>query len=799
VSDPSRRDFLITIPAAYLAAGAGAEAATSDSDLKLWYDKPARSWNEALPLGNGSTGAMMYGGVETDRINLNADTLWSGPRPGEYNNPEAKDHLPEVRALVAAKKFAEATELCKKMQGPYTEAYQPLGDIRFAFEGAAPFEKYRRELDLDNAIATIKYTVGGVTFTREMLVSAPDKVMAIRLTADRPGSLNFSVWMDSQLRSQCVNAEDGTLHLTGKAPVHAAPHYIKTDTPLDYDETKGRGMHFGAILQAVAKGGKVAGADGKLKIERADEVVLMVAVGTAYRGYDVLPDLPPGVVLDRITRGMTPALSRSYAEIRAAHIADYQGLFRRVTFSLGNGKPSTAPTDERIEAFAANPDPQLVALWFQYGRYLLIASSRPGTEPANLQGIWNDSLRPGWSSNHTLNINTQMNYWLAEVCNLAECHEPLLQFIADLSDNGEKTAKINYGCEGWTAHHNSDLWRRSNPVGEGSGEPKWANWPMGGAWLSRHLFEHYLYSQDRDFMQKAWIRFRGAIEFLLASLVDAGDNKFMTSPSVSPENSFKYDGKTASVSGGSAMDIAIMWDAFSNGIKVAQDLGIEGRLVYRLTTERGRLIAPKIGKFGQFQEWAEDFEETDQWHRHMSPYYGLFPGAQYTPDGTKEMAKAISVALDRRTVGAPYSEPGWSYAWLTALRARLWEAEKAYELVCGRINKDCVGNFFCGTKQIDGTLGGVAGIAEMLLQSHAGAIHFLPALPSAWASGSFTGLRARGGLEVDLRWQNGKAVKATLRAKVAGSFPLRAPAGQKVKGPTKVILKAGESADVLFV
>jgi alpha-L-fucosidase 2 len=796
VNDPNRRDFLISIPAAYLAANSAASAAGSD-DLKLWYEKPAGNWNEALPLGNGSTGAMIYGRVAEDQINLNADTLWSGPRPGDVDNPDARTHLGEVRRLVRLKKYAEATELCKKMQGPYTEAYLPLGDVRFKFDGVTQYSKFRRELDLDTAIAKVTYTANGVSFTREMFVSAPDRVLVIRLAADRPGSLNFTVWLDSQLHATCMKgAEPGRLQLIGKAPVHAAPHYIKTETPIVYDDTGGRGMHFVAVLNAQTKGGRVAETDGKLRVEQADEIVLLVSVGTGYKGYNALPDLPAEVVLDKASRTLYWAQAKPFDRLLEAHIADHQKLFRRVTLTLGKG--NSGPTDERIKSFAANPDPQLIALWFQYARYLLIASSRPGTEPANLQGIWNDSLRPGWSSNHTLNINTEMNYWLAEVGNLAECHQPLLLFTSDLSDNGAKTAQANYGLPGWTAHHNSDLWRRTNPVGEGSGSPAWANWPMGGAWLVRHIWEHYEFSGNRSFLQKAWVLMRGAAEFCVSWLMPNGTQYATTCPSVSPENTFKYEGRTASVSAGCAMDMAILWDLFTHCDKSLDVLPIDGQFQGDMKRSLTMLMPPKIGKFGQFQEWSEDFEENDQWHRHQSPFFGLYPGHQFTPEGTSDLAKAISVAIDRRTIGAPHSEPGWSYAWLIALRARLWQAEKAYEMVCGRLAKDCVSNFFCGTKQIDGTLGGAAGIAEMLLQSHAGEIHFLPALPAAWSNGSYTGLRARGGLEVDLNWQNGKAVKATLRAAVDRTFHLRPPAGQRIQGQAVVAMKAGETAEIRF-
>jgi alpha-L-fucosidase 2 len=791
----TRRHFLLSLPAA--CAAAQTAPAAPAADLRLWYDAPARNWNEALPLGNGRLGAMVYGGVETDRINLNHATLWSGPRPGEPDNPDAKAHLAEVRRLIFARKYAEATDLCKKMQGPFTEAFQPLGDLRFEFPATSGPDNYRRELDLDTAIAKVTFAADGVTYTREMFVSAPAGVLVVRLTADE--SINLSLTLDSQLHFEtAADPQTNRVYLEGKAPAHSEPNYRHVEPAIVYDDAPGRGMYFAAVLEAIVKGGKTSTAAGKLNIERADEVLLLVAAATGYRGFRALPDLPSEAVLKQCTAQLDAVRGQSYQALRAAHLADYQPLFRRVTLDLGPAVSPNLPTDQRLRAFAATPDPQLVALWFQYGRYLLIACSRPGSEPANLQGIWNDMLRPGWSSNHTTNINTEMNYWLAEVCNLPECHEPLMQFIADLSQTGAATARAYYGARGWTAHHNSDLWRRTNPVGEGEGGPMWANWPMGGAWLCQHLWEHYAFSRDRKFLQSAWPVLKGAAEFQLDWLVPDGHGHLTTAPSVSPENSFKFEGRSACVSAGTAMDMALIRDLFTHSIEAARILNVDAALRKQLETALAKLPPPKIGRFGQFQEWSDDFEEADQWHRHQSPFFGLFPGAQFTPGRTPALAKAIATGLDRRTVGAPHGEPGWSYAWLIALRARLRQPDQAYEMVRGRLSKDCVPNLFCGTKQIDGTLGGVAGIAEMLLQSHAGEIHFLPALPAAWPKGRVTGLRARGGLLVDLAWENNRAVEATLHATVAGTHRLRPPEGQKLAGPNPLTLRQGQTIKLTF-
>ncbi len=534
----TRREFIATV------SGALALGAESSSDLKLWYRQPAKIWTDALPVGNGRLGAMVFGGVETERLALNEDTLWSGsPRP--WNNRDAKKALPEVRRLVAEEKYHEADALCKKMQGPYNQSYQPLGNLILKFDARGDVADYRRDLDLDTAIATVSYRVGGARFTREVFCSAPDRAIMVRLACDKPGLLTFSATLESPVRSDSTISA-GDLRLAGKAPAHVDPNYFHTANPIVYDDESGNGMRFECRVRAVPEGGRIVAAGGALRIEGADAVTLFLAAATGYRGFDQMPD---GPVDSR--PALDAAAKKPYKQIRADHIADHQGLFRRVSIDLGRGGREDLPTDERLKAFQAKPDdPALLALYFQYGRYLLIASSRPGSQPANLQGIWNEQVRPPWSSNWTANMNVQMNYWPAETCNLSECHEPLFDLIEGLSVTGNQTAKENYGASGWVSHHNVDLWRQSAPVGNyGGGDPKWANWPMSGPWFCAHLWEHYLFTEDKAFLRRVYPVMKGSAEFCADWLIDDGNGRLTTCPSFSPENVFRApDGKPAQTS-----------------------------------------------------------------------------------------------------------------------------------------------------------------------------------------------------------------------------------------------------------
>ena len=795
MSRVTRRQFIGTTAA----VGAMALAEMSaPAETMLWFRKPAEQWTEALPVGNGRLGAMVFGGVQRERLQLNHDSLWSG-RPKPWNNPDAKNHLAEIRRLVMEEEdYPAADALCKKMQGPYNEAYEPLGNlvIEFAEAGGAATD-YRRELDLDSGIARV--TSG--SHSREVFSSAPEQALVVRLTGG-----DFVLSLDSLLQAKTEASPDGTLRLTGKAPSHSEPNYVRSEKPITYDETEGVGMRFEARVQVVAEGGRVSVEGDKLRVTGARAATILLVAATGYRGFDKDPDLPAAAIAETCRKQLQAAVKLPWAQLRARHVADHRKLFRRTALRL-SAPASALPTDERLKAFPGKADEGLLALYFHYGRYLLIASSRPGTQPANLQGIWSDQLRPPWSSNWTININTQMNYWAAESCNLSECHGPLFDMVEGLARNGRETARINYGGRGWVSHHNADVWRQSAPVGSfGGGSPTWANWQMSGPWLCAHFWEHYQFTGDQAFLkQRAWPVMKGSAEFCLDWLVEDKDGRLTTCPSFSTENSFlSPQGKRAETSAGCTMDMALMKELFANCIEASKVLGIEPEFCARLAKARARLLPYQVGKHGQLQEWSKDFGESEPGQRHMSHLYPLYPGAEITPRGTPELARAARVSLERRlAAGGAYT--GWSRAWAIGFWARLADGGKAHESLVALMQHSTGPNLFdthpagnTSIFQIDGNFGATAAMAEMLLQSHAGEVHFLPALPAAWATGSVAGLRARGGVTVDLVWENGRAKEATLRATSATEVQLRAPDGQKIEGSSKVKLRSGETRKIRF-
>lgn len=772
---------------------------------ELTYLQPAEKWVEALPIGNGRLGAMVFGGVTKERIALNDNTLWSGG-PKDWNNPEAKDVLPLVRAAVRAGNYAEAEKLCKKMQGPYTQNYLPLGDLMLEFQGVAAPTDYRRTLDLNRAVATVTFREGGAVFCREIFSSHPDRVIVMRLTCDQPGRISLRAGLSSLVRSVSAAAGADTLALRGKAPSHSDPSYVKTaPVPIIYGEgPDAEGMRFEVQVRALATGGNVACNGQALVVTAADAVTLVIGADTSFNGYDKSPAREGRDAGALVTAALAAASGRSHADLRRSHETDHRKLYDRVQLDLGPSAVPDRPTDERLQAFAKGvSDPDLPALLFDFGRYLLIASSRSGGQPANLQGIWNESLRPPWSSNYTININTQMNYWPAEVANLAECHEPLLAFIGELAVNGRKTAAVNYGARGWVSHHNSDLWRQSAPVGNfGAGDPVWANYAMSAPWLCQHLWEHYAFGGDRRFLREtAWPLMRDAAKFCLDWLVDDGAGRLVTMPSTSPEIGFVTpDGTRGVVTKGATMDLQIIWDLFTNCIEATQVLGIEPEFAATLTAARAKLVPLQVGARGQLQEWADDFTEKDARHRHVSHLFGLHPGRQITA-ATPEFYAAARKSLELRGDDGT----GWSLGWKINFWARFRDGDRAYTLVKYLLRPVGVKtegiqyssgggvypNLFDAHPpfQIDGNFAFTAGICEMLVQSHAGEVELLVALPRVWPNGKVSGLRARGGIQVtELVWRNGALNRVELRATLAGPCTVRF-GGRRVK----LMLKAGEA------